>query len=553
MKKAFNLLLFLLPISTCLMGQVGWKFSTSDNSILKRNHIESLSNGSFFRLSTADTLSPSCYSLTLIDSSGTTLNQIELCIADSNPKVIAFTLDTITQRLCVTEQSESSSAYYMHLKVFDFNLNSMDSLTWGVTKTSSLGVDVFAGGIDTANNKFIVYRSKDMFDQMWNRSICRKNAAGVIKNNSVKIGQAANDGFYINEVVISPTGNIYIAGTRKESLYGNYFYLERVNANFTTIFEVKDQYVLNSIDNNHVSSIHLSNATANSPIIVGGTMFGLAPGDTIYRCHGVIRTYSANGMMRWNFQNYEVRDYKKVMARHTYVYAAGTNNKFASGLDTKISRLFLKDGVVDWHRYYGNKSTPLCLQVEADKSLLIGGEKQSNVTLPSGSILTIRSFMLLRYSKTGKRLYDYDHSWDVSNETSSIQGAITDIATGYNQYYYIAGTNRIVKNISGTNTTFDSTTVIQFTNGSMRTGEYIATEVTLNLRPNPAKSSILFTCENQVTDLVIYSMAGQKMKTESINQEGINYSCDIQHLSPGTYVLRVMANKTWYTSKFIKE
>jgi hypothetical protein len=178
MKKAFNLLLFLLPISTCLMGQVGWKFSTSDNSILKRNHIESLSNGSFFRLSTADTLSPSCYSLTLIDSSGTTLNQIELCIADSNPKVIAFTLDTITQRLCVTEQSESSSAYYMHLKVFDFNLNSMDSLTWGVTKSSSLGVDVFAGGIDTANNKFIVYRSKDMFDQMWNRSICRKKRSG---------------------------------------------------------------------------------------------------------------------------------------------------------------------------------------------------------------------------------------------------------------------------------------------------------------------------------------------------------------------------------------
>ncbi|MFN0188527.1 MAG: T9SS type A sorting domain-containing protein [Bacteroidia bacterium] len=553
MKKAFIILIILIPISTCLLGQVGWKFSTSDNSILKRNYIESLSNGSFFRLSTADTLSPSCYSLVLIDSSGTTMNQIELCIADSNPKVIAFTLDTITQRLCVTEQSESNSAFYMHLKVFDYNLNYMDSLTWGVTKTSSLGVDVFAGGIDTANNKFIVYRSKDMFDQMWNRSICRKNAAGVIKNNIVKIGQAANDGFYINDVVIAPTGNIYIAGTRKESLYGNFFYLERVNASFATIFEVKDQYVLNSIENNHVSSIHLSTANANSPIIVGGTMFGLAPGDTTYRCHGIIRSYASNGMMRWNFQNFEVRDYKKVMARHSYVYAAGTNNKSATGLDTKISRLFLKDGVVDWHRYYANKSTPLCLQVEADKSLLIGGEKQSNVTLPSGSVLTIRSFMLLRYSKSGKRLYDYDHLWDVSNETSSIQGAITDIATGYNQYYYTAGTHRVVKNVSGTSTTVDSTTVIQFTNGSMRTGDYIPAEVSLNLRPNPAKNSILFTCESQVTDLVIFSMTGQKMKTESIDQEGINYSCDIAHLSPGTYVLRVMANKTWYTAKFIKE
>lgn len=553
MKKAFILISLLLTLSSSLLAQTGWILSSSDNTALKRNFIESLSNGSFYRLSTADSLSPNCYSLALIDSSGTTIHQIELAVTDSNPKVIAFTIDTITQHLCITEQSESSSAYYMHLKVFDYNLNYMDSLTWGVTKTSSLGVEVFGGGIDTANNKFIVYRSKDMFDQMWNRSICRKNAAGVIKNNSVKIGQAANDGFYIHQAVISPTGNIYIAGTRKESLYGNYFYLERVNASFNTIFEIKDQLVLNTVDNNHISSIHLVNATAASPIVVGGTMYGLAPGDTIVRCHGVIRSYSSTGVLRWNFQNFEVRDYKHVKTRFSFVYAAGTNNKFQSGLDTRITRLFYKDGVLDWNRYYGNKSIPLCLEVEADKSFLIGGEKQSKVTLPGGTQLNIRSYLVTRYSKTGKRLYDYEHTWDATNGLTSVQAAITDIATGYNQFYYAAGNSRIVQTASGSNSNFDSTSVIQFTNGSLRTGNEIPPEVLLNIRPNPAKDAIQFTCESQVTDLIIYSMTGQKMKTESIDQEGITYTCNIGHLSPGTYVLRVMANKTWFTSKFVKE
>jgi Secretion system C-terminal sorting domain len=553
MKKAFILITILLTLSSNMLAQTGWVLSSSDNTILKRNFIESLSNGSFYRLSTTDSLSPNFYSLALIDSSGTTVHQIELAVADSNPRVIAFSIDTITQHLCVTEQSESNSAYYMHLKVFDYNLNYMDSLTWGVTKTSSLGIEVFGGGIDTANNKFIVYRSQDMFDQMWNRSICRKNAAGVIKNNTVKIGQAANDGFYIHHVVITPTGNIYIAGTRKESLFGNFFYVEKVNANFSTIFEVKDQLVLNSIDNNHVSSIHVANASANSSIVVAGTMYGLAPGDTVVRCHGVIRSYSSSGVLRWNYQNYEVRDYKQVKSRFSYVYAVGNNNKVPSGLDTKITRLLLKDGTLDWNRYYGNKSIPFCLEVEADKSLLIGGEKQSKITLPSGTILNIRSYMLIRYSKTGKRLYDYEHPWDATNGLTSVQAAITDIATGYNQFYYAAGNSRIEQTSSGSTSTFDSTSVIQFTNGSLRTSDEIPTVVSLNIRPNPAKGSIQFTCESQVTDLVIYSMTGQKMKTESIDQVGITYSCNIEHLSPGTYVLRVMANKTWFTSKFVKE
>lgn len=553
MKKAFILISILLTLSSNMLAQTGWMLSTSDNTALKRNFIESLSNGSFYRLSTADSLSPNFYSLALIDSSGANVQQIVLTIADSNPKVIAFSIDTITQRLCITEQSESNSAYYMHLKVFDYNLNYMDSLTWGVTKTSSLGIEVFGGGIDTANNKFIVYRSKDVFDQMWNRSICKKDAAGVIKNNIVKIGQAANDGFYINQVVITPTGNIYIAGTRKESLYGNFFYVERINANFTTIFEVKDQLVLNSIDNNHASSIHVTNSTAHSTIVVGGTIYGLAPGDTIVRCHGVIRSYSSGGFLKWNYQNYEVRDYKLVKSRFSFVYAAGTNNKVSNGLDTKITRLALKDGALDWNRYYPNKSIPLCLEVEADKALLIGGEKQSSIALPSGTTLTVRSYMLIRYSKTGKRLYDYIHSWDVTTGLTSVQAAITDIATGYNQFYYAAGNSRIVQTASGIPSTFDSTSVLQFTNGSLRIGDEIPTEVSLNIRPNPARGSIQFTCESQVTDLVIYSMTGQKMKMESIEQEGITYSCNIGHLNPGTYVLRVMVNKTWFTSKFVKE
>jgi hypothetical protein len=553
MKKVFIFIVLHLILSSNLPAQTGWIISSSDNSSLKRNFIEGLSNGSFFRLSTSDTLSPNLYSIALIDSSGTTVHQIEIAIPDSNPRVIAFTIDTITQHLCVTEQSESSSAYYMHLKVFDYNLNYMDSLTWGVTKTSSLGIEVYAGGIDTANNKFIVYRSQDMFDQMWTRNICRKNAAGVIKNNSVKIGQAANDGFYINQVVITPTGNIYFAGTRKESLFGNFFYVERVNANFNTIFEIKDQLVPNSIDNNHASSIHVVNSTANSAIVVCGTIYGLAPGDTTVRCHGVIRSYSSIGALKWNFQNYEVRDYKVVKSRFSYVYATGTNNKVPNGLDTRLTRLALKDGALDWNRYYENKSVPMCLEVEADKSFLIGGEKQSKITMPGGTILKVRSYMLIRYSKSGKRLYDYEHTWDVSNEPTAIRATITDIATGYNNYYYAAGNSRIEKTVLGTTTLYDSTSVVQFTNGSLRTSNEIPTEVSLNIRPNPAKGSIQFTCESQVTDLVIYSMTGQKMKTESIDQNGIAYTCNIEHLSPGTYVLRVMANKTWYTSKFVKE
>jgi len=553
MKKAVIVCTLLLFFTKLATAQIGRRITSSDHSLLKRNMIESLSNGSYYRLNTSDSLSPQIYTLSLIDSAGKELHQIVVNIPENNPAVIAFTVDTITQRLCITERAESANAYYMYLKVFDYNLNYIDSLTWGLTKSSSLGVDVFAGGIDTSGNKFIVYSSKDIFDQMWNRSICRKNSAGTIKNNIVKIGQAANDGFYINDVVITPTGNIYIAGMRKESLYGNFFYLERVNADFNTIFEVRDQLIENSINENHVSSIQIYNATANSQIVVGGTLYGQAPGDNMNHNHGVVRVYSATGSLRWNFQNSDVKDYTKVLGKNNFVHAIGSGNSKAHEQETKISRLSLKDGSVDWQRTFENNSVPSCLQIESDKSILVGGEKETTIKLQGGAEIKARSYMLIRYSTLGKRLYDYDHHWDVPNETKSVQAGITDLATCYNQFYYVAGTINISFQDRQTVLYSDSTYVQQFTNGPTRIYIDLPVEVTLNIRPNPAQGLILFTCESQVSDLVIFSMSGQKMSSENINQEGINYSCDISHLKTGTYVLRVKTNNIWYTSKFIKE
>lgn len=553
--KKYILFLLTLLLTSEVNAQTGWHLTAEDQQTQKLNAVESNEDGSFFQLRFNASLPAYTYSLEVIDSTGIPSYSTLISLPDSgyNHKIVSFQADTVLNRLVVISQYEDSVNYYMHLLVLNFFLTPQDSMHFGVSKTNADQLIVNGGGIDYAFTKVIVYNYRDALDQIWTRGVARKTLAGSIKSNAFKAGQASNDGIYVHDCTVTPTGYIYIGGARKESLSGNFLYFEKINTNLTTIFEVKDQLIQNNTFTNHVSAIHVYNTTSNSQVVIAGTIYGLAPGDTIIRSHGFIRAYSANGIQRWNFQNYEVRDYKKVIAKNSYVHAIGTNNVSSSGLDTKITRLFLKDGVVDWNRYYPGKSVPLNLQIEKDGSLLICGDKNTTITLADGSTKTVRSYMLTRYSKHGKRLFDFNYAWSLPPGGNGVAAAFTDMATGRSGNYYAAGWEHLTANFNGTEAYFDSVRTIQFVNGALRTTLEEPANEKLIIRPNPARNEILFDSEFQIIDFIIADAKGSITKIENMQQEGRAYRCDISSLSPGMYILKIQTERGWKSARFIKE
>lgn len=534
-------------------AQTGWQQTAEDQQSLKLNFIEEGDDGTLFNLRYDYTQPHQTCVVNRLDSTGNSIATTTVYIPGQNSGVKSFQADTVLKRVLVIAQYEDSASYYMHMMVLNYSLQPVDSATFGLSKSSIDRFIVCGGGLDYAVNKFIVYNYRDINDQIWGRGICRKNISGTYKTNVFKAGQASNDGISINACTVAPAGYVYIGGARKESLYGNFVYFEKVNASLVTMYEVKDQLVANNTFTNHVSDIHVYTTNANSQVVFSGSIFGLAPGDTIYRSHGFIKAYTASGTLRWTFQNYEVKDYKKVIAKNSYVHAIGNNNT-NSGLDTKISRVFIKDGVSDWNRYYPFKSIASTLKVEDDGSILFGGDKLITLALPSGTSISTRSYMLARYSKFGKRLFDYNHSWSAGSGTTSISSGITDIAAGRSGFYYAAGWERTQFDNGFGNIIADSTRLFQFTNGAIR----FAPDVPLPndklvIRPNPAKNEITFDSELQVTDFMIVSAGGTLVEIEELHQDGTTYHCNVSKLSSGMYIIKVRTERGWKHARFMKE
>lgn len=552
MKKTL-VLLFLQFLSFFSPAQTGWKISEQDPQATKLNLIESTPDGKFYQLTFNYSLPPFSCQIKQMDSTGTLLLQTSFNVAGNQPSIRSFRIDTVQQRILVFSQSSDATQFNMQLKVLDYNLIDTDSASFSLLKSNADSCDLIGGGIDNTANKFLVYRYRDIVDQIWVRGVTRKSATGTYKSVTAKVGQATNDGYYINDVAVTPVGNLFIGGYRSESLYGKFFFLEKLNASMIQEFEVKDQLILGNFENNHVSCLHVYTNNSNSQVVVGGTMYGLAPGDTIIRCHGVIRCYTFNGTLKWNYQNYEVRDYKKIISKRSYVHAIGSANNNPGGYDTKISRLFLKDGVVHWQRYFSSKSIASVLQVERDGSLLIGGDKQYSLPLLSGGTLKIRSYMLIRYSKFGKRLFDFNYNWNLPFNPTAVNASFNDIACGRSTFYYATGWSRINYENAGGPQIADSILLQQFANGALKTNDGAPAASGLRVHPNPASNEIHFTLRYQLTDVQMVSTNGTFVTIDEIHQDGNAYYCDVTDLPPGVYILKVRTEKGWEAATFVKQ
>lgn len=552
--KKYLFIVLMISAHLCT-AQTGWDNTAADPQSLKLNLLESHTDGTVFQLRHVSTFPVFAYAIDHADSSGTVLNSTILHLPDSGSghKICMFSIDTVMNRLLILSQYEDSNNYYMHMVTMNYFLTPQDSFHYGLKKSNADRFNVIGAGMDYAFNQFIIFNYRDAIDQIWGRGVCKKTISGTYKSNFFKAGQASNDGIYLRSFAVSPAGFVYFGGARKESLTGNFIYFEKMNANLTTLYEVKDQLIANNTSVNQVSSIHVSNNSANSNVVIGGSIYGLAPGDTIIRSHGFIRSYAANGTLRWNVQQFDVRDFHLIETYNGYVHAVGNNNNPANGLDIRIVRYFAKDGVKNWQRYFGNKSVATCLKVERDGSLLISGSRNQNITLPSGTTKNVRTYMLLRYSKFGKRLFDYISPQALPAGSTDLSASFSDIAMGTGGYYYAAGWERTTATFNGTEAYFDSVSTLQFTNGALRTLMEEPPNEKLIIRPNPAKNEITFDSEYQITDFMIVSAQGTQTNIESLQQEGVTYRCDISQLASGMYILKVRTERGWKSARFIKE
>jgi hypothetical protein len=551
MKK---LILFLPVLLVCqpLSAQVDWSVQASDSAELKINRIENIEDGSLYRVMGRNPSSQLELDLQKLDTSGLVSQQVTLQLPGNNPSLATFNADTVQDRLVLCGQWEDNSQFFLWLMVFDYNLQFQDSALYSLQKSKTDQLTVKGGGKDLLGNSYIIYNYRDANDLLWGRGVCKKETSGTYKTNQFKAGQSPGDGLFINDCFVAPPGIIWVGGARKETATGNFIYLEKINSSLSTGFEIKDQLIPGNTFINQVTSLHVYTNNANSQVVIGGAVYGLAPGDTVFRSHGYIRAYTANGALRWNFQNADVRNYVKVIGKYSYVHAIGTNNKISSGLDTRITRLFLKDGVLNWNRYYGNKSIPIDLCIERDGSLLIVGERERIASLPAGGTIPLRSYMLTRYSKAGKRLYDYLFNWSLQAGFAAGRSAFTDVATGPTGKYFASGWNSLSVSSGSTIQKSDSLVIMRFGNGSLRTGNSIS-EGELLAYPNPGREDVYIDLPEQLTDIHLLSSHGAEQPLLQWEKNDSKLRIPIQHLQPGMYILEIQTESGNHYLKFIKE
>lgn len=161
--------------------------------------------------------------------------------------------------------------------------------------------------------------------------------------------------------------------------------------------------------------------------------------------------------------------------------------------------------------------------------------------------------MLIRYSKFGKRLFDYNFPWNIQQGVTYTSSAYTDVATGRSGFYYASGWERTSASFTGIESYFDSVRTTQFNNGALRTLEEEPFNDKLIVRPNPAHNEVSFESEFQILDFVIADIKGSIIEFESIQQEGSTYRCEISNLKSGMYIIKVRTERGWKSARFIKE
>lgn len=550
--KKFYLCFLLLFVYHKLSAQVDWSVQDLDSNALKINLIESTEDGSLYRIIGRTPTSLLELELQKLDSGGIAVQQVYMQIPGSNPLLATFTADTAQDRLIFCGQWEDNSQFFLWLMVYDYNLQFQDSALYTLQKSKTDQVLVKGGGKDQSGNCYIIYNYRDAFDQLWGRGICKKEITGTYKTNQFKAGQNPGDGIFINDCFVSPPGIIWVCGARKETVTGNFIYLEKISSSLSTGFEIKDQLIQGNNFTNQVSSLHVYTNSLNSQVVISGSIYGLAPGDTLLRSHGFIRSYTSNGVLRWNYQNANVRDYIKVLGKNSYAHAIGTNNKIPSGLDTRITRLFLKDGVLDWNRYYGNKSVASDMCIERDGSLLIVGERERKASLPAGGTTGIRSYMLTRYSKAGKRLYDYLYNWNLPAGFTAARSAFTHVTTGPSGKYFAGGWNTISVSSGSSIQKSDSVVIMRFGNGALRMGD-TNTENELIVYPNPCKERVFVDLPAEPINIRLMNATGSELKNIDWNFNGARLKMEVQHLIGGLYLLEINTDYGNYVLKFMKE
>lgn len=290
-------------------AQTGWQQTAEDQQSLKLNFIEEGDDGTLFNLRYDYTQPHQTCVVNRLDSTGNSIATTTVYIPGQNSAVKSFQADTVFKRVLVIAQYEDSASYYMHMMVLNYSLQLLIPLHSDYLKSSIDRFIVCGGGLDYAVVLFTITVTSMI--RSGDAAFVVKIFPARIKPTYSKQDRPVTMEGPINACTKAPAGYVYIGGARKESLYGNFVYFEKVNASLVTMYEVKDQLVANNTFTNHVSDIHVYTTNANSQVVFSGSIFGLAPGDTIYRSHGFIKAYTGSGTLRWTFQNYEVKDYKK--------------------------------------------------------------------------------------------------------------------------------------------------------------------------------------------------------------------------------------------------
>ena len=93
------------------------------------------------------------------------------------------------------------------------------------------------------------------------------------------------------------------------------------------------------------------------------------------------------------------------------------------------------------------------------------------------------------------------------------------------------------------------TNVYWNTSTTLSTAE-IASNQEVNFYPNPASDFVYFNLNETIESLSLYNLLGQQVVSKQVNDE--NFSLDISHLSPGTYIAKLNNNGKTKMIKLVK-
>lgn len=345
---------------------------------------------------------------------------------------------------------------------------------------------------------------------------------------------------HINDMVIDPSGNIYVTGYTQETGQKLNITTIKYSPSGTRIW--MEQYDDVNSESQTAYSIQLDDS--NNVYIAGRT--DIDPLDGSFDYKGIVLKYDKNGIYKWTHIEPTVNYLRSLKIDEDNNVIAGGDNTLTSSADLTVIKLnsegsFLWRDTINGLADYGDFFK--ALDVDCDNNIYVVGKTTGNSNLGNG-------FLTAKINAVGNVLWrKYFYGTDSGEE---IPVGIDVTSRGD---VYVGGSSYV------SNENIYKFAVIKYNQGTIdptageEGSEYVSENNEILVFPNPTNDivNIRSSFDNEQSGIIsIYDITGKLMEEFTFqNQNKLDSQIDVKNYNKGIYLIKIQIDESILLKKII--